>query len=69
MTYAAFRDETDRHYYRKLMTEAGGNMSKAARLAGIDRTSLYRAVQRLGLALPTRGAPVPSETVLAAVVA
>ena len=32
-----------------LTTRAGGNMSKAARLAGIDRTTLYRLMEKHGL--------------------
>ena len=31
------------------MQRAGGNMSKAARIAGIDRTTLYRLMERHGL--------------------
>jgi transcriptional regulator of acetoin/glycerol metabolism len=28
------------------VTRAGGNMSKAARLAGVDRTTLYRLIEK-----------------------
>ena len=34
--------EFERVYLRRLVTRAGGNMTRAARLANIDRTTLYR---------------------------
>jgi DNA-binding NtrC family response regulator len=42
-------------YLTQLVTEAGGNMSRAARTAGVDRTTLYRLMERHGLhrKLPT----------------
>jgi DNA-binding NtrC family response regulator len=39
----------EREYLVRLVTRAGGNMSKAARLAGIDRTTLYRLMDKHGL--------------------
>jgi DNA-binding NtrC family response regulator len=39
----------ERRYLSWLVTQAGGNMSKAARLAGVDRTTLYRLMERHGL--------------------
>lgn len=38
----------EREYLSRLTTRAGGNMSKAARLAGIDRTTLYRLMEKHG---------------------
>ncbi|MFY7949618.1 MAG: sigma-54 interaction domain-containing protein, partial [Gemmatimonas sp.] len=38
----------EREYLLRLTTRAGGNMSKAARLAGIDRTTLYRLMEKHG---------------------
>jgi DNA-binding NtrC family response regulator len=35
-------------YLTRLTTRSGGNMSKAARLAGIDRTTLYRLMEKHG---------------------
>jgi transcriptional regulator of acetoin/glycerol metabolism len=32
-----------------LVSRAGGNMSKAARIAGVDRTTLYRLMDKHGL--------------------
>ncbi len=36
-------------YLIRLATRAGGNMSKAARLAGVDRTTLYRLMEKHGI--------------------
>ena len=41
--------EFELHYLTKLLTQAGGNMSRAARAAGVDRTTLYRLMERHGL--------------------
>jgi len=47
----------EREYLTRLVTRAGGNMSKAARLAGIDRTTLYRLMDKHGLAKADNGEP------------
>ncbi|HWC74757.1 MAG TPA: sigma-54 dependent transcriptional regulator [Gemmatimonadales bacterium] len=51
--YYAARDrlvaEFELHYLTQVITQAGGNMSKAARVAGVDRTTLYRLMERHGL--------------------
>ena len=39
----------ERRYIDELVTAADGNMSKAARIAGVDRTTLYRLMERHGL--------------------
>ena len=36
----------EREYLARLVGRAGGNMSKAARLASIDRTTLYRLMDK-----------------------
>ena len=36
-------------YLTLLVQRAGGNMSRAARLAGVDRTTLYRIMEKHGL--------------------
>ena len=36
----------EREYFARLVHRAGGNMSKAARLAGVDRTTLYRLMDK-----------------------
>jgi DNA-binding NtrC family response regulator len=36
----------EREYLTRLIGRAGGNMSKAARLASIDRTTLYRLMDK-----------------------
>jgi DNA-binding NtrC family response regulator len=38
----------EKEYLTRLVTRAGGNMSKAARLASIDRTTLYRLMEKHG---------------------
>jgi DNA-binding NtrC family response regulator len=51
--YHAARDrilaEFERRYLTALVNRAAGNMSKAARLAGVDRTTLYRLMEKHGL--------------------
>ena len=39
----------EKEYLTRLISRAGGNMSKAARLASIDRTTLYRMMERHSL--------------------
>ncbi|MDX1584927.1 MAG: helix-turn-helix domain-containing protein, partial [Thermoanaerobaculia bacterium] len=39
----------ERRYLRSVIGRAGGNMSEAARKAGIDRTTLYRLLEKHGL--------------------
>ena len=36
-------------YLEWLMSRGGGNMSEAARIAGVDRTTLYRLMERHGV--------------------
>ena len=44
------------------VNQAAGNMSKAARVAGVDRTTLYRMMERHGLQRsPTAGWVVERE--------
>ncbi|MEQ1692526.1 MAG: sigma-54 dependent transcriptional regulator [Gemmatimonas sp.] len=38
----------EKEYLSRLTARAGGNMSRAARLAGIDRTTLYRLMEKHG---------------------
>jgi DNA-binding NtrC family response regulator len=39
----------EKHYLEQLVVLAEGNMSRAARIAGVDRTTLYRLMERQGL--------------------
>jgi DNA-binding NtrC family response regulator len=52
-TFHSARDrllaEFERRYLSQLVTQAGRNMSRAARMAGVDRTTLYRLMERHGL--------------------
>jgi len=43
-------DEFDRRYLEALMTAHDGNISAAARAAGVDRMSIYKMMRRLGIA-------------------
>jgi len=45
-----------RRYIQRVLEESGGNVSRAAAVLGVDRRSLYRMLQRYGIA--PRG-PVP----------
>jgi DNA-binding NtrC family response regulator len=38
----------EKEYLAQLVARAGSNMSKAARLASIDRTTLYRLMEKHG---------------------
>ena len=42
----ALIDRFERRYLASVVARAGGNMSKAARHAGIDRTTLYRLMDK-----------------------
>lgn len=60
VSYHAARDRViaqfERQYLTWLVNRATGNMSKAARIAGVDRTTLYRLMERHGLQRsPTAG--------------
>jgi DNA-binding NtrC family response regulator len=52
-SYHAARDRLiarfERRYLTMLVERAGGNVSRAARMAGVDRTTIYRLMARHGL--------------------
>jgi DNA-binding NtrC family response regulator len=39
-------DRFEREYLAQVVARTGGNMSEAARQAGIDRTTLYRLMEK-----------------------
>ena len=41
--------EREKRYILVAMRVSGGNLSKAARLLGVNRTTLYSRMQRLGI--------------------
>ena len=41
--------EFEQRYLSRIVREAGGNISDAARMAGVDRTTLYRLMQKHGI--------------------
>lgn len=43
-------------YFTKVLYEARGNVSQAARLAGTNRTDFYEQLRRLGIKNPCRSA-------------
>ncbi|HLK40903.1 MAG TPA: helix-turn-helix domain-containing protein, partial [Polyangiaceae bacterium] len=53
-------DAFERAYLTTLLEAAGNNMSKAARMAGMDRMYLHRLVQKHGLRNPAGGTPAPT---------
>lgn len=49
LPFEAARDAFERDYFERLLAETDGNVSEAARRAGISRPNLYRRLDRLGL--------------------
>lgn len=50
----------EREYLEGLIKAAGGNVSEAARIAGVDRTTLYKMAERLGVSFDRSGALEPA---------
>jgi len=48
-SFRSAREEFERGYFSRLLAEAGGNISEAARLSGLARQNLYPYLKRLGL--------------------
>lgn len=46
---AAFLAQFEQHYLRRVIDQSEGNVARAARLGGVDRTTLYRMMNRRGL--------------------
>jgi DNA-binding NtrC family response regulator len=65
-SYHAARDRLlarfERQYLEQLVALAEGNMSRAARIAGVDRTTLYRLMERQGLHRKLLVSPVEEAT-------
>jgi len=59
--FPSFKEATDayhREFIQKKLTEAEGNVSRAAELMGVDRSHLYRRMRALGI--PNRGERIAS---------
>ncbi len=48
------RDDFERGYFEYHLSREGGNMSRVAERAGLERTHLYRKLKHLGVKLPRR---------------
>lgn len=46
------REQFEKHYLSARLLEAGGSVSKLAKLSGVERTHLYRKLRDLGIELP-----------------
>jgi two-component system, NtrC family, nitrogen regulation response regulator NtrX len=44
-----FRESVEREYISKKLEEAGGNITRAAELLGLERSNLYRKMKSLGI--------------------
>jgi len=53
-------DEFDRRYLQQLLEAHDGNISAAARAAGIERMSIYKMIRRLGLDKDTSEGRAPT---------
>ncbi|HWM88915.1 MAG TPA: helix-turn-helix domain-containing protein, partial [Kofleriaceae bacterium] len=51
--------EFERRYFTRLLRRTEGNLSEAARLAGLDRSNLRRALARLGMRPEAWRGPTP----------
>src|SRR6266852_5144067 len=60
-SYYAARDrllgQFDKRFLKRVVIRAAGNLSKAARLAKVDRTTFYRLMERHGLQRDLRSSP------------
>jgi DNA-binding NtrC family response regulator len=58
-----FVSEFERSYVRRLVDSTGGNLARAARIANVDRTTLYRLIEKhnVGVRRPTGAAMTGQE--------
>lgn len=55
MTLKDHLAEAARVYLALLLSETNGDVTKAAKIAGVDRTQMYRLFRKYGLAMKRRG--------------
>ncbi len=53
--------EFERIYLRRLVDRSGGNLARAARVANVDRTTLYRLLEKHNIGVRWEGAGEPGE--------
>jgi DNA-binding NtrC family response regulator len=49
------RDTFEKHYFRYLLRQERGNMTRVAERSGLERTHLYRKLKQLGVSVGRRG--------------
>lgn len=54
MTYREAITSAKRAYLYRVLSESGGSMTKAAKLAGVNRVNLYRIMKRHGVQVEHR---------------
>jgi DNA-binding NtrC family response regulator len=52
--YRSAREMFDKQYLEYHLAKEGGNMSRVANQAGIERTHLYRKLKQLGIKTPRK---------------
>lgn len=54
LSYEAAMKEAGRQYLTTIIKAADGNITKAAKMAGRNRTQMYRAIERVGVEFDRR---------------
>ncbi len=54
MTYREAVRSAKRAYLYRILSETGGNMAKAAKAAGVHRTTFYKLLEKHGIAVEHR---------------
>lgn len=49
ITYAEHKEQSAREYLARVLHECEGNVSRAARMAGVHRTAFYQLLKRYGV--------------------
>lgn len=54
MTYREAMASAKRAYLYRILSETGGNMARAAKVAGVHRTTFYKLLERHGIQVEHR---------------